>query len=112
MFRRIVILLVFLASLIAVAPPGLCPCWLIADVRTYHPHPNGRPERPHPHNYLFELFHSQTAAASPEPLIAIRDLVLALIGTGVWRRLSRQARPAHGWVMPPPTPPPRLTASF
>jgi len=110
-FRRIVILLAFLAGLIAVAPPGLCPCWLIADVRTYHPHPDGQPDRPHTHDYLFELFHAQPVAALPGPPITIGDLMLALIGAGVWRHLSHRAWPAQGWATPPPTPPPRLAAS-
>ena len=53
------------ALLTAFMPPGVCPCWLMFDPAHHHPHFDGHPEQPHSHEYLLDLFESQTAPAAP-----------------------------------------------
>lgn len=93
-------------ALVALAPPGLCPCWLIADVRHIHPHPSGEPDRPHPHDYLFEMFQTQPAHTS-EPPLHPTALIEHLKDRSVWQAVGDYARVISGWSAAPPTPPPR-----
>ncbi len=111
MSRSALALLIFLAGFMALAQPGLCPCWLVRDVRLYHPHPGGHPERPHSHGYLLELFNAESAAvASPLPIPA-RTLILFLALSTVWWCIGGYAPALTGWASPPSTPPPRGAAS-
>jgi hypothetical protein len=104
-------LLIFLAAYIALAQPGLCPCWLMHDVRTYHPHPFAHPERPHPHDYLLEIFSAETAAVSPPAPMPVLTLILLLALGSLWWRTDSSRVPLARWAAPPATPPPRLSAS-
>ncbi|MGH2606254.1 MAG: hypothetical protein ACRDG5_06650, partial [Anaerolineales bacterium] len=63
MTRGVVLATACLVLLIALAQPGLCPCWLLRDTDVVHPHLIA-PESPeHPHDFLFE-FHTATADAA------------------------------------------------
>jgi hypothetical protein len=96
---------------VALMPPGLCPCWLMHDVRAFHPHPGGFPERPHRHDYLFDIFQSQQAAdmeIMPNP---VGMLIEKLLNGSVWQARDMFKVSALNWQSAPPTPPPRLLAS-
>jgi hypothetical protein len=92
-------------------PPGLCPCWLLADARHVHVHPFSHPERPHSHDYLFEISSSspgQTPPALPSP----RDLVAGLQSSGdVWTAERRAPSGQPAWSPPTSNPPPRPAAA-
>ena len=100
-------MLVFLAGLTAFTQPGLCPCWLIKDVRYNHPHFDGHPERPHNHNYLFEMFPAGTAVLAEPELVPAAGLILALALAALWLTVTDAAATARAWVLPPLIPPPR-----
>jgi hypothetical protein len=101
--------LLLVIGLTVLAPPGLCPCWLLADVREIHPHPFLRPELPHPHNYLFELFQADSPAVAPV-IPSPAYVLLALLGlSALWRPVMHQPLTAKGWAAPPPVPPPRVS---
>lgn len=112
MSRPALALLIFLAGFTALAQPGLCPCWLVRDVRIYHPHPDSHPERPHPHGYLLELFNAESAAVAPPLPIPARTLILFLALSTVWWCVGSYAPSLTGWAFPPSTPPPRRAASL
>ncbi len=99
--------LVFLAGLTALAQPGLCPCWLIGDVRTHHPHFDGRPERPHHHNYLFEMFPAGAAVLAEPNLLPAASLILLLGLAVLWQSRHVAAIFSRPWAALPVTPPPR-----
>jgi hypothetical protein len=96
-----------LVTLVAIAPPGLCPCWLLREPERVHPHLDGWPERPHRHEYLFSLFQSQAAAAAPVAVLPAGLLLLCQALAAVWRRIPEPIFPARGWSFSPLTPPPR-----
>lgn len=102
------LILVTLVSLTALAPVGLCPCWLVADVRTFHPHPDGHPERPHGHGYLFEMFDAQSVAIVAVALIPAHELVRLLAQDSLWQQVIGLTLGAAGWIPPPFEPPPRI----
>ena len=112
MSRLTLALLIILAAFVALAQPGLCPCWLFADVGKYHPHPDGHPERPHSHAYLFELYNSQTVASTPSLPTPARTLILFLVLSTVWWCVGNYAPSLTSWASPPSTPPPRGAASL
>ncbi len=98
----------FLAGFMALAQPGLCPCWLMADVAANHPHPDGHPERPHSHDYLFEMFASGLAAPPPRAVIPARLFVAHLASQGLLRLTAIEGlAPAIGWQAALEPPPPR-----
>jgi hypothetical protein len=99
--------LVFLAGFTALAQPGLCPCWLIGDVRDYHPHFNGRPQRPHHHNYLFEMFPAGAAVLAEPTLLPAASLILLLGLAALWQSRRDAVIFSRPWAPLPFTPPPR-----
>lgn len=98
----------FLAIFIAFTPPGVCPCWLMADPGHNHPHLDGHPEKPHRHDYLIDLFQSQAIVAAPLALMPLSLLIALLAANSLWRRLSQTWAFTPGWNALPITPPPRL----
>jgi len=100
-------IVVFLAGLTALAQPGLCPCWLIGDVRGHHPHFDGHPERPHHHNYLFEMFPAGVAVLSEPSLLPAASLILLLGLAVLWQTRLDAAVFSRPWGLVPLTPPPR-----
>jgi hypothetical protein len=103
----LVAMLVFLAGLTALAQPGLCPCWPIGDVRDFHPHFDGHPERPHHHNYLFEMFPAGTAILAEPSLLPVASLILLLGLAVLWQTRRDVAVFTPAWAPLPLTPPPR-----
>jgi hypothetical protein len=96
-----------LAGYMALAQPGICACWLLKDVQHVHPHLDAHPERPHSHDYLFQISSAQTittAPPTPEPALRLIDL-LSL--TGLWRPFSSYAPLQVAWSPVMETPPPR-----
>ncbi len=106
MLRLTLIVVVLFVSLM---PPGLCPCWLMRDVRALHPHPGGFPERPHRHDYLFEIFQSQPAAEVELATNPVGILIEHLLTDSLWQARQDSAVFAPGWRALPPTPPPRFS---
>lgn len=109
--RRVVLAsaLVFTFCL-ALTPPGLCPCWLFFDPAAQHPHFDGRPERPHDHEYLLDYFQSQTVAALPLALTPAALLIALQAASGLLRPLAAHSLPGGSWTRAPLTPPPRAYA--
>jgi len=112
MSRTTLALAIFLAGYTSLAQPGLCPCWLMRDVRRYHPHVDRHPEHPHSHGYLLDLFNAEAVAVAPSLPIPAQTLILLLALGGLWRRIGHLAESVTPWIAPPPTPPQRLAASF
>ncbi|MEK7787602.1 MAG: hypothetical protein AAB658_19530 [Chloroflexota bacterium] len=111
MSRPVIILFILLVGLTAFAQPGLCPCWLMADIQAHHPHPGGYLDRDHGHDYLNDLFSAGLAAVATLSLLPARTLI-ALLATGnLWRPIADHSSLAHGWVPALEPPPPRLCAS-
>jgi hypothetical protein len=100
--------LVFLAALTSLAQPGLCPCWLVADLEEFHPHPGGddQAEFPHSHAYLHEIFQAQPAGMAPA-LVTARAFVAELTARTLWQRLLEGHAWSAGWGDRPEHPPPR-----
>lgn len=107
MSRFALALLVLLIGLTALAQPGLCPCWLMQDVRAHHPHPDGHPERSHAHDYLDDLFSAGTPALVNLSLITARSLLGLLALGSLWRAAANERLTASGWIMRLEPPPPR-----
>ncbi|MGQ0602028.1 MAG: hypothetical protein ACT4QE_10080 [Anaerolineales bacterium] len=104
------VLLLFLSAVVAVTPPGLCSCWLIADVEQVHAHPAGDEDHPHSHDYLFELFNTHLPATPPS-VAAAAAVIAQLIGAALRLVLPRQvALGAARWSGSVELPPPRLVA--
>ncbi len=100
-------LLIFIIALTAFAPPGLCPCWLLAHVEEFHPHSPSQAQRPHSHDYLFEIYQAHSAADMPATLMPAALFVLLLAGLGHWRTLFHHEQAALAWNLPVASPPPR-----
>jgi len=111
MSRPVIILLILLVGLTAFAQPGLCPCWLMVDIQTHHPHPGGDPNRDHGHDYLNDLFSAGLAAVVTPSLIPAHTLIALLTTGNLWRPIADHSSLAHGWTPALEPPPPRLTAS-
>lgn len=99
---------IWLAFYTALAQPGLCACWLIADVKNVHFHPPGvDPHKTHAHDYLFELYHVQPASVAPQ-LESAHELMQRLAAHSLWRPTVGESVWAHGWRSIPEPPPPRV----
>jgi hypothetical protein len=105
------VLLVLLVMVLALAQPGLCPCWLAAEATGWHPHPAGLAQHPHDHDYLNDLFQAEAAAAGPVAALPASLWLLAAAGAGLL--LSRRAATLQlplAWQPVLDPPPPRLLA--
>ena len=102
------VLSLVLVGLLAVAQPGLCPCWMFTNSMQVHPHPYGHAELPHDHSYLFDM--SPSSPSQPPPiLIAPQEVIDRLLALGgLWSASSPLVLGMVGWSIPPSTPPPRL----
>jgi len=79
-------LLVLFACLVALMPPGVCPCWLNPNLVEYHFH--FKPEdagSEHSHEYLSQMTQATGIDADLTPFIP-SALILALAGLGTFRR--------------------------
>jgi len=100
--------LVGLSLWLSLAQPGLCPCWMLADVTHHHPHPAGNAHKPHSHDYLWELFRATLASVAPQVLSALA-LMLACLAACLWRRLLASGCPSNLlWFAQVLLPPPRV----
>lgn len=89
----------------ALAPPGLCPCWLLRDVAVIHPHVIHTHED-HPHEYLFDYTAMGDAAVAGLPL-PIGSLLMALTAGALWRETQGSFLDALPWNSRPLVPPPK-----
>ncbi len=110
MSRLTLATLMFVAGLTAFAQPGLCPCWLLLHVEQYHPHPAGQAGHHHSHDYLHDLYQSQTAALARPSLVPAAVFVMLLVGMARWHKLACVAPIRHWRALPVDLPPPRLVS--
>jgi len=102
-------LLIFLIVLTTFAQPGICPCWLMLDVR--HPHPDGHPEQKHPHDYLDDLFSAGTPAVATLLLVTAHTLIAVLALGKLWQSIAITLQSVSSWALMLEPPPPRGIAS-
>jgi hypothetical protein len=103
--------LALFVALLALAQPGLCGCWLVADVTGWHPHPAGMAQQPHDHGYLNDLFTAEAAAAGPIAALPVALWMLhAAARTLVRLRRAEAHLAVSGWQPRLDPPPPRLLA--
>ncbi|MCB9135377.1 MAG: hypothetical protein H6636_08115 [Anaerolineales bacterium] len=103
-FWRLV--LCYLVGSVAVAPPGLCACWLNPNVATVHPHVS--PEHAHhshSHDYLLQL--AQTLQTEVKPLkVTPTSFLIAMARAGdIWWSLPGLHVHTAEWeplILPPP----------
>ncbi len=96
-----------LIVLTAVAPPGLCACWLIPEVESVHPHVSkAHAESHHTHDYLLQI--SQTTGTDILPLMILpAHVLIALAFAGlIWWALRGDEVSEAGWVPVIPMEPP------
>lgn len=101
------LVLLGLVGLIAVAPPGLCACWLNPTVATVHPHLSPEhAQHTHSHDYLLQL--AQTLQTQVKSLkVTPTSLLFAIAMAGdVWRFLPDLHIHKAEWepriILPPP----------
>ena|SRR3989304_10459808 len=111
MQRFTLFLAIGLAVMVSLAQPGICPCWMLSDVRQLHPHLFNQPQTEHSHQYLLEYNQTVMAQVVPAlvPQVTLLVALLSLAGLS-WRIESWVDLPA-GWASSPESPPPefRLT---
>jgi hypothetical protein len=99
-------LMLAVALLISVMPPGLCACWLNPAVKTVHVH-FGKPPAGHSHDYLSDSADATAPIGIIQVLARIQSLILFALAGTIWTIL-KTAYPAGGsWSPPPLLPPPR-----
>ncbi len=107
------LLIIMLAGYMALAQPGLPPCWLQAHACEVHPHfSKHHAETPHSHGYLLDLAKANAAQGLVSPLIPA-GLLIELLSLGLFLRstlgpdILEQA-----WIPLLEPPPPRASLSF
>jgi hypothetical protein len=89
----------------ALAPPGLCPCWLLRDVAVIHPHlMDTLPD--HYHDYLLDFTAMGDAAVAGVP-VPLGALLTALTAAALWRKTEDPTLDALSWSPLPLFPPPK-----
>lgn len=108
MKARFALLLVFFGLMLALAPPGLCPCWLLPG----NVHPHARPaeaETPHSHEDLGQDQSSQPVPPVSLPALLASSLISLALPESLWLRLFTNSGPGPLRYEPSPLhPPPRL----
>ena len=100
-------LLIALAMSTSVAPVGLCACWLNPDLETVHPHLFRQADKPHSHDYLYQISSATMADALPVAVILAAVLVALLGLTDLWWVVEHPTIDNPFWQALPPHPPPR-----
>ncbi len=88
------------------AQPGLPPCWLERKACEVHPHPDGHPERPHSHGYLFEDMQA-AGAAIPQTITPAHMILRLLQQVHITWKLHQPAFSISTWSAMADPPPPR-----
>jgi hypothetical protein len=99
-------LIIFWALFTFFAQPGTPACWLEKTACEAHPHPDGHPERPHSHQYLFDDTQS-TSSTVPQRTIPAWQYLKMLRENSIARQLHQPAITLHGWEVSFEPPPPR-----
>ncbi len=106
--RWLLVVTLLSTALVVLMPPGLCPCWLNAEVERFHLHIGKVTEEDHSHEYLNQLSETTVADTHSIKILPARLLVALLIGMGaLTRQLFAPAISFSGWYLLPPKPPPR-----
>ena len=96
------------ASYLALAQPGLPPCWLQARACEVHVHfSDAQAHSHHSHDYLFDLARADGAQITPVPLIPGGYLIKFLFPLMLFGILAGPALQERTWVRLPEPPPPR-----
>jgi hypothetical protein len=103
----VVSILLWVALLTGLMPPGVCPCWLMPDPAHQHPHPGGHSDQPHSHDYLLDLFESQTVPGLTAMPISVAFWLAVLAASGLVLYLSQPGLCLYSWNCPVEPPPPR-----
>ncbi len=98
--------MVFWAIYTIFAQPGLPSCWLERKACEVHPHPDGHPERPHSHEYLFTDMQA-AGAAIPQQLIPANLLLRLLQSIAISIHLHQPTFSEQAWIALAEPPPPR-----
>jgi hypothetical protein len=88
------------------AQPGLPSCWLERIACESHPHPDGHPERPHSHQYLFDDMQA-AGAAIPEQVVPAQLILSLLQQINITWNLHQPTFSIHAWSAATDPPPPR-----
>jgi hypothetical protein len=88
------------------APPGLPSCWLERKPCEAHPHPDGHPERSHPHFYLVDDMQA-AGTALPQQVTPAGLLLRLLQHISISTYLHRPASSSQPWLALADPPPPR-----
>ncbi len=99
--------LLWVALLTSLMPPGVCPCWLMPDPAQQHPHPGGHSDQLHSHDYLLDLFESQTVPGLTAKPISVAAWLAVLAASGLALYLSQPGIGLGDWSRPVEPPPPR-----
>lgn len=102
-----VFIAITLAVLITFAQPGVCSCWMMVDVAYNHPHPDGRPERPHNHEYLADLFLANTAITVLPFIFSILAFIALIYDSALWQMILASTFFNGGCRLSVEPPPPR-----
>jgi hypothetical protein len=94
----------------ALAPPGICSCWLLRDAAHIHPHVIDPGSGEHPHDDMFELFGARADARVTTALTPVAVLLASLSAAPPWRRAGASAWVYPQWSPEPTHPPPRISA--
>ncbi len=88
------------------AQPGLPSCWLEQKACEAHPHPDGHPERPHSHGYLFDDMQA-SGAAIPQHITPAHMILRLLQQVNITWNLRQPAFSTITWFALAEPPPPR-----
>jgi hypothetical protein len=103
------VILLFLAFYIALAQPGLPPCWMEAKPCAHHPHFNVNPLSDHNHDYLRMDTLSLGAVVITTSLVPVSLLILSLWLTSITRMMTGVILISKSWRLAPDPPPPRFS---
>ena len=104
----VLLLYLFLILLTAIAPPGMCACWLQPDLAENHMHLPGQQLVEHHHDYLLKM--NLSAGVGLQYLVIVPILLwLAALAAMTLTWLLEPAQFSYlDWRAAPSTPPPRL----
>ncbi len=116
-FRRLltVTMLVFMASYLCLAQPGMCPYWMIGDVSTLSATPMGSTHEHHQpqhnHSQNRDFFLATTAPALPQVFLTAAALLALLAAAARTISVIERRLTVVDWQPLPLFPPPRFSAA-
>ena len=99
--------LFFLAFYTIFAQPGIPACWLMQKACGFHTHLAGMADRPHTHEYLFDMASAMNAIALPQVFFSASLLVMLMSLINLWRGLHSHVIAWSDFTLTVQLPPPR-----